>query len=150
MSTINKITFEALNALCDGKEFDSSGFGYVSIGLCSQKAGVLAYKVNGYEVFTLELAGHRGILKWHGFNGFIAGEPCRIAAVEALDFMFEATGMSASAEIVKNEIQVSGKDLRNRLVHFSFPMTRLFEALETEKNRMQEAAIQPRKKMNIR
>lgn len=129
-------TLAALRAMCNvGGEFASAGAGNVSIVPLPRDKDTVQFVVAGAPVFSIDFGAVEGSLRWQGFNGSAVGMESRSAAVDALDFLFDALEVSASAELVRGELQVRGRAVCRGVIDHTFPLATLHQALEDSKPR---------------
>lgn len=115
-----QLTISAISGMFYEKSRFSDSSKIVSIFHDPKDSEKIHFAVENLSVFSIAFGEKQALFSWNGLNCEGLSLDAKKAAVDALDFMFETTGVSASAEIINFGIHVCGRDLRNGLLP-SFP-----------------------------
>lgn len=110
--------------------FTSSGAGRVTIVALPHDKDTIQFVVAGEPVFSITYVGFIGTFEWAGFSGLNVNQESRLAAIDALNFMFESLKIKAQAAEYKGQVSCSGNDIIDSKVRKEFKLIDLHLILD--------------------
>lgn len=116
-------TIAAIKSMCTkGGNFISAGSGHVSVVPLPHDADTVQFVVAGESTFSITFIGQIGNFEWNGFTGLNVNHDSRLAAIDALNFMFESLKVKAVATEYENQVSVTGDAVSDSNVSIEFQL----------------------------